>query len=566
MGARRIDALYCTQETAKEKIETIISAVGQRAKAVRDEVSEVIWKRIKALEAREKELMDQIDQMAEAKVQALRQQLSDIHAGKCPCAPSEDPDLPPDPTRFLVNADEVISFRLGEEDFLEKLGSFGTIGEASTYASGSYANGPALGVLKVNNPSYIWVVACDRMGQRRKEGGNTVTAVLSSPGDFQDVEVEDTKDGRYKLKFMPLTPGDFTLDIVINSEGQDESISGAPFQLCVRNPTEYALIGTGDEEAAEGKMKLGTEGDPHSLDVLGQMHHPSGVDFDATGNFLFVSDQSNNRIQVFHVKDQQPLCSFGKKGFGLMDFDTPCDVVVDRENRVIVSDLLNHRLQVLEYLPKEGRLQYVCTVGEEGTGLRQFQFPKGLAIAETGHVLVCDSANHRVQVLDSTNNFELVKVIGSYGEQDGQFNAPLDVTLNCQGEIIISDSTNRIQVFDPQGVFSRSFGNGTGRQDGMFKYPTSMAVNDENALFVCDQGNHRVQVLSASDGSFLHKWGGHRKKPKAGGEEDGGAETEPEDPDKPPEWGGIKKPAGIAVNTYGTIVVTDYHLNTMFVF
>lgn len=50
------------------------------------------------------------------------------------------------------------------------------------------------------------------------------------------------------------------------------------------------------------------------------------------------------------------------------------------------------------------------------------------------------------------------------------------------------------QVFDQKGSFLRSFGV-RGKKDGFFHYPVGIAVNDENALFVCDQGNHRIQVL-----------------------------------------------------------------------
>merc|ERR1712187_1096978 len=160
-----------------------------------------------------------------------------------------------------------------------------------------------------------------------------------------------------------------------------------------------------------------------------------------------------------------------------------------------------------------------------------------------------------------------------HGSGDGQFISPLDVAVNNSDEILVSDSTNRIQVFDIQGVFLRSFGasknprksakRGLGAEDGTFNHPTNIVVNDENALFVCDQANHRIQGLNATDGSFLHKWGGSKKK-KAEGEEE---EPPPEDDEeRPPEWQGLRKPAGIAVNSDGKVVVSDYENNILFTF
>jgi len=446
---------------------------------------------------------------------------------------------------------------------LDKVAKFGVIDEASTYASITFAKGPALGVMKVGNPTYALVHTCDRTGGRRKEGGSEVSVEPSHPEAFENLEVEDLKDGRYKIKFVPKAEGSFTMNIVIkNPDNSFEAIAGSPFQLTVRMPTEYAAIASAPEHV-EGRLKFGETGEAHFPDKMGAFHHPAGVDFDGSGQFVFVVDQGNHRVQAFDTTDQQPLAEFGKKGFTSLDFDTPCDLVVDRENHVVVTDLLNHRLQVLEFSLKTRDFRFIRSIGHNGTGPGQFQFPKRLCFADTGHVLVCDSGNHRVQVLDATDGFKFVREFGKLGEGEGEFMTPLDVVVNSDGEILVSDSNNRIQVFNTEGVFLRAFVFGKKPKDGALNYPTNMVVNDENALFICDQGNHRVQVLSAKDGTPLHRFGGAKKK-KAEGEEEPPAEEE--DADKPPEWSGIKKPSGISVNTHGMVVVADTYHNTLFAF
>jgi len=562
--ARRIDALYCDQQTAEETIRGVVAEIHQQTDHVRQEVSDAVAHRIEALQAREKELMQQIDMLAQSKIQTLDQQLHAIANGSC--APAEDPEGEPVPGVFLLDADAVISFRLGEDDFGDKIPSFGTIGERSTYASKSYAKGPALGVLKVNNPSYLYVFACDRQGERRTEGGDRVEASLSHPEDFENLSVEDLKDGRYKVTFLPLTPGEYSLRITIGPRGAEEEVQGGPFSLDVRPPTIYSLLGA--EEEGEGKAKLGQAGEPHIPDQIGAVHHPSGVAFDHSGRYIFVVDQSNHRVQVFDSHTQEALAAFGKKGLGMYDFDTPCGILADRENRIVVSDLLNHRLQVLEFNPRTKELKHLRSVGHIGTGEREFQFPKGIGLTENGCILVCDSGNHRVQVLDMLDNFKSVREFGFLGSGEGQFESPLDAAVTVTGEILVSDSNNRIQVFDSKGVYLRCFGL-KGRKDGFFHYPVNIAVNDENALFVCDQGNHRVQVFNAADGAFLHKWGGSKKKKPEPVE----GEAPPEEPaegeegaEKPEEWQGIRCPAGVAVNASGMVVVTDYQAHAIFAF
>ncbi|CAE7298463.1 abpC, partial [Symbiodinium necroappetens] len=188
----------------------------------------------------------------------------------CPFAPNqEDPDGAPMEGVFLLRADAVVRFRLGDTDFGEKIPEWGQVGEKSTYASMSFAKGPGLGVLKVNNPSFLWVFACDRDGARRTEGGDRVVATLSHPEDFQDVAVEDLQDGRYKVTFLPLTPGSFSLQISIGAEGADEDLTGCPFTLEVRPPTVYHTIGIDGE--VEGKAQLGAKALPCETEICQEL-------------------------------------------------------------------------------------------------------------------------------------------------------------------------------------------------------------------------------------------------------------------------------------------------------
>ncbi|CAE7547724.1 unnamed protein product [Symbiodinium sp. CCMP2456] len=195
--ARRIDGLYCTAESADEVVRRVIAETHNEAEKVRNEVAAAVSERIQALQARQQELLNQIDFMVQSKVQTLENQLQEIQGQVCPFAPNqEDPDGAPMEGVFLLRADAVVRFRLGDTDFGEKIPEWGQVGEKSTYASMSFAKGPGLGVLKVNNPSFLWVFACDRDGARRTEGGDRVVATLSHPEDFQDVAVEDLQDGR----------------------------------------------------------------------------------------------------------------------------------------------------------------------------------------------------------------------------------------------------------------------------------------------------------------------------------------------------------------------------------
>lgn len=243
---------------------------------------------------------------------------------------------------------------------------------------------------------------------------------------------------------------------------------------------------------------------------------------------------------------------------------SPSGICIDRDNRVVVSDLLNHRLQVFDWVPRQQVLVHRKVFGKEGAEEGQFSFPRGLAVTEHGELLLCDSGNHRLQVFDMNNKYAFIREIGKQGTADGCFEVPLDVCVDRDGNLLVSDTCHRIQVLDIDGNFLKSFGI-KGRKDGYFNFPTYMAVDDENAVYICDQGNSRMQVLNATDGTFLHKWGGFKKGPAGEGEEENAA-PEGEGENAEEKWCGLKSPAGVAVNTDGMVVITDYEQNEVFVF
>lgn len=565
-ASRRIDALYCTKESAAGRIRDILAEIESRAESARQEVSVAMQERISALQERQKELITSINNVARQKAAALQAQLKTIEAGKCKPAPvmHPDEDPTPDPKIFALCTDAIITFKIGEKDFLEQVPEFGSITESSTYASLSYVRGPALGILKVGNAAHCYVFSCDKDGVRRKEGGDSVVAELSESDAFDNLEVTDLKDGRYKVSFVPREVGKFTLRILTGAKDEPgEDVRDGPFELVVKGPTDYAQIGI-EEDESQCKPRIGNA--LAASGTVGNLGHPSGIDFDHTGRYVFVADQANHRIQIFDTGDgHTPVHAFGAKGLGRIDFDSPCDLVVDHENRVIVSDLLNHRLQVFNFSARTRSLTHVRSVE------RDFHFPKGLGVTDHGQLLVCDSGKHRVQIFNMVDDFAFVREFGSHGTGKGQFVTPLDVAVNSAGEIFVADACDRIQVFTTEGEFIRQIGS-KGRRDGLFNYPCSIAIDDEDHLYVCDQGNCRIQVLRTSDGGPVHQWGGKKKKPAGDGDE-GDAEPPPEEDaegkpaeGKPPPAPKMVKPWGIAVNSRGLVCVSDYDCHVLFSF
>jgi len=70
-----------------------------------------------------------------------------------------------------------------------------------------------------------------------------------------------------------------------------------------------------------------------------------------------------------------------------------------------------------------------------------------LSVNKAGHLMVCDSQNHRVQVFELSGKF--VKMFGKKGSGIGEFNWPFTTAVLSDGRIVVTDLWNhRIQIFE----------------------------------------------------------------------------------------------------------------------
>jgi len=239
----------------------------------------------------------------------------------------------------------------------------------------------------------------------------------------------------------------------------------------------------------------------------GQFQCPcGGVAFDGEGN-LVVSDCLNHRIQVFRYIDGVHLRTIGSEGAGKGQFNCPWGIAFDGAGHIIVSECDGHRVQVLRY--SDGA--HVITIGSEGRGNRQFNFPRGIAVDSEGNIAVFDSGNCRVQV-HRLSDGAYIRTIGSRGSGNGQFAGDFGgVAFDIEGNLVVADCNNhRVQVLRySDGTHLRTIGS-FGSGAGQFHSPTGVAFDAAGHIVVVQCGNHRVQVLRYSDGAHVRtigRWG-----------------------------------------------------------
>jgi sugar lactone lactonase YvrE len=143
------------------------------------------------------------------------------------------------------------------------------------------------------------------------------------------------------------------------------------------------------------------------------------------------------------------------------------------------------------------------------TGPLALHYPMGLFQASNGSLLVVDSGDQRVLMLDTTGRTQMtLGTPGVAGSDNIHFTYPNDVIVDATGRIIVADAwLHRVQVFGPDGAYQRTIGvTGKPGSDGTHLFdPWALALDEYGHLYVSDTGNERVQVFD-SIGATTARW------------------------------------------------------------
>lgn len=337
------------------------------------------------------------------------------------------------------------------------------------------------------------------------------------------------------------------------------------------------------------------------------MYYPGGGATDSTGNF-YMTDTGNSRIVMFD-SDGTFLRSLGSYGsplalddvtgwpsndtlgatcydvwFNPIDraqcsdqpadllgyFNWPEDLAVSADgNTLVVADSFNYRVQIFTrsdtgtVVASDGTRYDVKAFGEWGLDgpAGEFSTPWGIALSSSGRILVTETDNDRVQVLDPVEDplapgapsIEVVTsdgttayhvtILGHHGDSSAgnegvafELNHPHDVAVDpSTGRILVADSdNNRIQVFDPSGLVPGTTCPVTGTQDANcitsvailgrpdgeqgggtpddgiadgwdgeeFGNPWGVTADADGRLFVTELTNDRIQIFDRTDTGY----------------------------------------------------------------
>jgi len=186
---------------------------------------------------------------------------------------------------------------------------------------------------------------------------------------------------------------------------------------------------------AEGKLVASFGGD---LFVF-----PHGIHVDPSGN-VWLTDargKDGRGHQVFQFSpDGKRLLTLGKAGVtgdGPDTFNQPSDVAVSTTGEIFVADGHDEdsNARIMKF-SKDGK--FLKSWGKRGKGPGEFDTPHGLAFDSKGRLFVADRSNNRIQIFDQD---------GKFLAEWKQFGRPSGIYIDKNDVLYVTDSESNSKTY-----------------------------------------------------------------------------------------------------------------------
>ena len=482
-----------TKRSKITKLDESLSKVQEQAARVKRNVQEYADSIIAATEAKKLEIFDDVERRTKASLQEIGKQKEEIEEqARRHESEIEDTEtlLKRSTSAQLMQPNELMDKILKEEknqenrsdrddcpfqkfDFVENhklfdLVSVEQIGSLETKAQQSGADGKGISEAIVGLEAQLVVTTRNKKCRSSYDNNDYVTLEISNrQGDncAAEVQVQDNKDGTYKIKYFAKETGTCSASVKVNGE----HIRGSPFEVQVK-PRQFRPVLSFGEQI---------------------LKYPWGVAVNEQ-NEITVSDVGNDKIHLFK-SDGTHIKSFGGEGAQHGSFDFPSGIAYHGDN-FIVAEQGNHRVQVLS---RQGG--YLRHFGGEESLDHQLNFPTGLSIDSDGNIILADKKNKLIKLFSADGQF--LNKLGT----EGSFTLPFHCIQHDNYLIVSDKGDNSIKCFDRKGNFLYKFGK-EGNAHGEFNKPSCLSMDKAGHLMVCDTNNHRIQVFDLG-GKFVAKFG-----------------------------------------------------------
>ena len=298
--------------------------------------------------------------------------------------------------------------------------------------------------------------------------------------------------------------------------------------------------------------------------------YPAGIAVDTARN-IYVADQLNCTIRRITQAGVVTTLAGSAGASGTNDgvgsaagFNQPVGVAVDSASRVYVADSGNHTIRVIAtdnaVSTLAGRGRYSGTNDGAGSAAR-FNIPSGIGVDGAGNVYVAEHGSHTVRFVTPAGVVTtLAGSAGQAGSADGtgtdaRFSNPFGLAVGNAGVVYVSEcGNNTLRKLAPGPTVTTLAGapSHAGADDGVlsgarFNGPCAMASDPAGNFYVADSANNTIRKFTPA--GVVTTLAG---SPGLSGSADGvGSNAR------------FNRPAGIAVDAWGTLYVADNNNSTV---
>jgi len=225
----------------------------------------------------------------------------------------------------------------------------------------------------------------------------------------------------------------------------------------------------------------------------------------STGH-IYVADRGNSRIVRMNDISGAGWIMLGTSGSGVKQFNFPRGLFVDTAGRIYVADTENHRIVRMNDMSGTGW----TAIGSAGAGPKQFNKPRGVFVDGSGKIYVTDSGNHRTVRMGDMSGADWTTFGafsgGSSKDKPGNLIDPAGIFVDVAGRIYIADIGSGydlrriVRIDDITGSNWTPFGV-WGKAVNRFDSPSSIVVDSTGKIYVADTANHRIVRISDMAGT-----------------------------------------------------------------
>ncbi len=222
----------------------------------------------------------------------------------------------------------------------------------------------------------------------------------------------------------------------------------------------------------------------------GEFHTPVGLGIAGNGD-VYVADTWNHRIQIFDSEGK-----FKTEWRSPHNMWAPKDVAVSEKGVMYIVDTGLQRVHKVESDLKNSRFW-----GEKGDEPGKLFEPVGIELGNDGKVYVADTANQRISVFNEDGKHQADWYVLGWEE----FYSEPFLAMSPDGLLVATDSrNNRLQIYNLEGNLLAVW-ESAGAASGQFNWPIGIDFDAEGNLYVTDSLNARIQKFSPFGEEIMEK-------------------------------------------------------------